>query len=244
MRGMRRHVSATLIVLLCLTMAFGASGVRPASAQGGDTITVSGVGTASGTPDIATVEIGFESLANQLQNAFNTSNQNISNITKALIGAGVSATDIQKIAFQIQPVDRVQAGNPTGNFQFRIRQVLRVTIRDVSKADATVSAAVAAGANIVQNFGYALNQADTLENEAREQAVKNARMRADRIAAALGVAVSDAVNVVENVVVAPVIPTGNGSRSDTPAEGEVTGNVGQIIVTVNLTITYTLRSQA
>jgi hypothetical protein len=225
-------------------MVFGAAGVRPASAQGGDTITVNGVGTASGTPDIATVEIGFESLANQLQNAFNTSNQNISNITKALIGAGVQATDIQKVVFTISPVDRVQAGNPTGNFQFRIRQVLRVIVRDVGKADATVTAAIAAGANIVQNFAYALDQADEAEGRAREAAMKNARARANQAAAALGVAVSDVVNVVENVVVAPVIPIGNGSRSTPPGESEVTGNVGQIIVTVNVTVTFTLRSQA
>ena len=42
---------------------FGAPGLAPARAQGGGyTITVNGVGTASGQPDIATVEIGYQTL--------------------------------------------------------------------------------------------------------------------------------------------------------------------------------------
>ena len=236
-------VLVTIAALVCVTF-FGTSGVVPAAAQGGGgyTITVNGVGTASGQPDIATVEIGYQTLNGNLANGYNDSQKAITNFTNAIKEAGVAETDIQLLTSTINPEDRAAgAAGPTGNFFYRFNTIMRVTIRDVSKVDAILGAAITNGANIVQNFAFAIDKVDALETQARTAAVQNARARAEVLAQANGVNVGDALTINETVTVGNVLPTGNGSRGAVVQDNTVGGAVGQLIVTVSVQVTYAMR---
>lgn len=234
-------VLVTIVALVGVTL-FGGTGVSPVHAQGGYTITVSGVGTASGQPDIATVEIGYQTLNGNLVNGYNDTQKAVGNFTKAIKEAGVGETDIQLLVSTINPEDRAAgAAGPTGNFFYRFTTVMRITIRDVSKVDAILGAAITNGANIVRNFAFAIDKVDALESQARTAAVQNARARAELLAQAIGSNVGDTLTINEVVTVGNVLPTGNGSRGAVVQDGTLGGNVGQLIVTVTVQITYTLR---
>lgn len=237
-----------IFVLVAITALMGVSlfsapGLAPAQAQGGGyTITVNGVGTASGQPDIATVEIGYQTLNGNLVNGYNDTQKAVGNFVTAIKEAGIAETDIQLLASTINPEDRAAgAAGPTGNFFYRFTTVMRVTIRDVSKVDAILGAAITSGANIVQNFAFAIDKVDALESQARAAAVQNARARAEVLAQANGVNVGDALTINEVVTVGTVLPTGNGSRGAVVQDNTVGGNVGQLIVTVQVQVTYTMR---
>lgn len=235
----------TTIMLLSVSLLSGIE-ARPAHAQAGQTITVTGIGTASGQPDIATVEIGYQILNTQLANAFNNGNTAMVSITQALLDQGIAQSDIQLVAYNVTPNDRGQGGVPTGNFIYRFSQILRVTIRDISKVNQIITAVVAQGANVVQNFAFGIDNVDALETQARTEAIKNARARADQLATGLGVYVSDAINITDNVTVNNIVPTGSGSRGavvQLPEEGSAVPLAGQFIVTVQVGITFTLRTQ-
>jgi hypothetical protein len=241
--NINKSLLIAIIVVLVLAL-FGPGETSPAQAQAGNTITVNGVGTASGQPDIATVEFGYQVLNTDKAAAFGNANTVTGAITKALLEAGIAQTDIQLQGFTIVPEDRATAGvGPSGNFIFRVTSTLRVTLRDLSKIDAIIAAAVTNGANIVQNFAFGIDKVDSLEARARAEAVKNARARAEVLATSLGVKVGDAITISEAVQVSNVLPTGTGSRGAVVEAGELPGNVGQLIVTVQVQVTYTLRWQ-
>jgi uncharacterized protein YggE len=238
-----KKISFVLVAIVALLSVSLFGGVAPAQAQGGGyTITVNGIGTASGQPDIATVEIGYQTLNGNLVNGYNDTQRAVGAFVTAIKDAGVAETDIQLMTSTINPEDRAAgAAGPTGNFFYRFTTVMRVTIRDVSKVDAIIGAAVANSANIIRNFAFAIDKVDALESQARAEAVKNARARADLLAQSIGVSVGDALTINEVVTVGTVLPTGNGSRGAVVQDGTVGGNVGQLIVTVQVQVTFTLR---
>ncbi len=53
-----------------------------------ESISVSGFGEAVGKPDMATVELGVETEADNVATAIDLSSQTVEQVTKALIGAG------------------------------------------------------------------------------------------------------------------------------------------------------------
>jgi hypothetical protein len=240
---MKKSVLFVIMVVLVAAL-FDPSKQPAASAQPGNTITVTGVGTASGQPDIATVEFGYQVLNTDRAAAFTNANTATAAITNALLEAGIAQTDIQQQDFTIQPEDRAAAGvGPSGNFIFRVTSILRVTIRDLSKYQQVTAAAVTNGANIVRNFTFGLDKVDSLESKAREAAIKNSIARAEVLATALGARVGDAITIEETVQVTNVLPTGTGSRGAVVEQGQLAGNVGQLVVTVTVRVTYLMRSQ-
>ncbi len=240
----RLQFRAVVIVFLLL-----AGLLNPAlvSAQGGpaaSTITVSGVGTAAGRPDIASVELGFEVVNTNLEAAYSRANEIANALTQALLKLNIAPADIQTIKMTLAPKDQSTEGAaPTGNFVYNVRGVFRVTIRNVSQINQVLSAALAAGANIIDNLGFGIDDLGLLEQQARTQAIKNARDRANQLAQDLGVFVGDPISITETAPTeSPVTWTGTGSRGAALAAGQAAdGNVGQLVVTVQIQVIFTLK---
>jgi len=234
--------TALLLILL------GSTGVRRTLAQGGttSTITVGGVGTASGRPDIATVELGSEVVNNSLDTAYTKASDTINAVTQALLKLNIAPADIQNTKMAISPTDRVDERNvPSGEFIFRVRSTIRVTIRNVAQVKQVLDAALAAGANAIDNLTYGIDDIAPLEREARLQAVSNARARAADLADALGVAVGDTMNISETVSSSSsATPVTVGSRGAViKSQANPGDNAGQLVVTVQIQVTFALKKR-
>ncbi|MCC7450437.1 MAG: SIMPL domain-containing protein [Anaerolineae bacterium] len=241
------RMGALLVVVLISLIALMDG--RPARGQGGPnyTITVSGVGTAAGKPDIATVQFGIETINTTLATAFMQAADGIKTITDALTKQNISPADIQTTQITVQPQDRVDPSRGiTGNYIFRVRSMIRVTIRDVTQVESIIRAAVDAGANIVDNFTFGIDNLAAVEQQARAAAIKNARDRATQLADALGFAVGDAVIVTETVSNSnfpPTAPIGSVTRGAVADPSNIPVSVGQMIVTVQVQVSFNIRAQ-
>lgn len=238
-----RSIGAISIIGLVLCLA---ALPMPAAAQV-NTITVAGVGTAATQPDIATFEVGVEVVNTNLDTGFQSVNATLTAINTVLAEQGVALADIQTLGISILPEDRIDPRvGPSGNFIFRIRNTLRVTVRDVAKVAPILAGVVDAGANVVANFAFGLQDLGKAEQAAREAAIANARERAEGLAKQLNVVVGDPVIATEQVTTAPLspAPVGSGSRGASLGTQEVPLNAGQFIVTVQVQVTFTLRTAA
>lgn len=176
----------------------GAAAFRPAPAaraQGADptahTITVVGTAQQSVTPDIAHVTLGVRSHGTTAEASQKANDKASQALIAAIEAAGVKADDIQTVGYNLQP--HYQPGGPDTPPKisgFDTTQSLDVTVHDITQVGAIVDAAVAAGANQVENIAYGVANPGQVEQQSYAAAIKDARARADAIASSLGVSIS------------------------------------------------------
>ncbi|MDX2162771.1 MAG: SIMPL domain-containing protein [bacterium] len=229
-------------LLLIGTLVFGAVTSVSAQETGGDrqTITVSGIGSAAGEPDVAYVELGVESVNADLSTAFSDTSTQMTALIDALIAYGIAREDIQTTLLNVYQEDIYDpnTGQATGETRDHVQNFIRITVRSVESVGELVSQAVDAGANRVINLSFGILDLSVLEGEARTQAVANARERAAQLAGQFGLEVGDVLHIRETIGSAPVTAFGfGGMRAEAqamPVEG------GQLQVSVQVEITFTL----
>ncbi len=211
-----------------------------------NTITVTGLGTASGEPDVAYVELGVETVNADLSTAFNDANTSMNAVIATLTAQGIERVDIQTTLLNVYQEDLYDQsrGAPTGERVYHVQNFVRVTVRDTAQVGVLVSAAVEAGANRINGLSFGILQMDTLEASARAAAVENARDRATQLAQSLGVEVGAAIAVREVYYNSPVMPlarAGGGLQQDSISAAPVSG--GSLQVTVQIEVTFALVSE-
>jgi len=229
-------VAALVILLGSVTVAAHPSTDQEASPQ---TLTVSGVGEASGVPDIATIQLGVEVQNPDPAQALSEANSAIQQVENALQSNGVSQDHIQTANFNMwssQDNSTSQGSNATSQTSYHVQDILSVTTT-IDQAGNLIDAAVAAGANNINGLSFGLADPATLIQQARAQAVTDAQMRAEEIAQMMGVTLGKPVSINENVDNNPgsVHPLAMNTAS-TPV------SAGQLSVTVNIDVSYAISS--
>ncbi|MDQ6604163.1 MAG: SIMPL domain-containing protein, partial [Chloroflexota bacterium] len=204
------------------------------------TIAVSGTGTATLAPDIAYFSAGVTETSANVVDAQNSVNTKTNAIIEALRQGGVNVDkDVKTTGYSVQPqYNYPQNGAPvlTG---YRVMNSVNVTVRDIAKAGQLLDAVTKAGANQVGGVSFGLADPEAASRVAREQAVQNARDKADTLAKATGVSVGMVMTVDDQsttpapprpVAAAPAANTANSAAVPPPIQtGETT-----VMVTVRV----------
>ncbi|KHE71532.1 SIMPL domain-containing protein [Halobacillus sp. BBL2006] len=196
-------------------------------------ITVNGMGKVAARPNAATLKFGVETNDPELQVAQQSNANIISQITQALIQAGVPEHNIQTADYYIFPeYDYVD-----GKQQFRgykVTHILSVTVEDISQTGAIIDLAVAQGANRVSNIEFTLKNPEKYYQEALRIALGQALAHAQTIANTMQLNLDQTpVRIIERGIsnVSPVRPTpkaemmGAAATPIEPGEQEITAKV-------------------
>ena len=103
-----------------------------------------------------------------------------------MIAQGIAARDMQTSGFNVTPqinYDKNTAGVVVG---YWANNMLEVKIRNLAEVGDILQAGIDAGANNVSGLFFALEDPDSLLQEARTQAVGDARKRAEALVGAAG----------------------------------------------------------
>lgn len=189
-----KRASVLLIVGAMLALL-----VFPAAAQnfGENTITVTGNGSATARPDMATIEIGVEVPNTDIAAAYSEVNQNIEMIVEALVELGVAREDIRTTGLNIYSEGGYGMEGQVEN-RYRVGNRVSVIVRDLALIESVIDTAVNSGANQVFGLQFGISDTKALETEARAEALDDARSRAGEIASNIGVELGDITMVVEN----------------------------------------------
>lgn len=161
-------------------------------------ITVSGEATISAAPDLAQIDAGVASDAKSAKEASDTNNAAMGKVLLALKGAGIAEKDYQTSRLSLQPQyapNRSTGASPI--VSFRASNRVTVKIRDVTKVAGIIDTLVGAGANDIGNISFEVTQASKLLDDAREQAVADARRKAEIYAKATGVTLGTPLSIAE-----------------------------------------------
>jgi uncharacterized protein YggE len=136
------------------------------------------------TPDRAVLQVGVERQSPTAKNAKFAVDNTSRKILAALRAAGVDDKDIQTAYLDLQPTSYYQKQVRINNFT--ATQSLSVTVRDLSKLDSVMDAVMSAGANRVDGIEYQSSELRKYKDQARDEAVKAAKEKAEALAKGLG----------------------------------------------------------
>lgn len=172
-----------------------------------NTITVVGKGEAVAIPDIATFSFTVTKEAESAPEAQKLVTDATNKIIEAVKKEGVEDKDIKTTNYNLYPkYDYPQVAcfaypcPPTKEVfrGYEVSQTLEVKVRNTEKVGAVVGAVTATGVTNVYGPSFAVDKTDDVIAEARNEAIKNAKAKAESIAEGLDVRLVRIVNFNEN----------------------------------------------
>lgn len=203
-----KNITASIILFfLCLVAFIKFVGPIPLSISSvtttkTDTFSVSGEGKVTMIPDIAVVNVGVTAQSANVSQVQQQLNKKMNAISDAIKKLGVDSKDIQTSNYNISPTYDYSGGSQrvTG---YQANSNLTIKVRKIDNANGVIDAATANGANQVSGITFDVDDKTKAENQAREQAVADAKSKAETAARAAGFALGRIINYSEGGGAAP-----------------------------------------
>jgi uncharacterized protein YggE len=188
-----------LAVLLALPLSAQAQ-----SEQKLPSVSVTGEASISKAPDLAILAAGVSSQARTARDAMSASANQMKAVLAALKEGGVAENDIQTSRLQLQPIHEHNK-NPPAIVAVEASSLLTVRLRDVSKSADVLDKMISAGANVVTGISFDVSESSKLLDQARSEAIADARRKAEIYAKAAGVSLGRPLSISEGYISRPNI---------------------------------------
>jgi uncharacterized protein YggE len=221
-----------------------------------NTISVSADGKVTAVPNLATVDLGVMTQAATATDAKNQNDTKVNQVIAFVKQQGIAAADIQTQQLNLYPQQSyggvlVPGGVPTipKVTGYQAQQTVEIKVHGVDKdqsvLEKVLDGAVNNGANEVDGVNFSFNNPDSLQQQAEDQAIANAKVKAQALAQAAGITLGKVVSVSETNSVIPgpmpyaisnAVGMGGGTSSVAP-------NVqpGSQDVTESMTVTFEVK---
>ena len=211
-----------------------------------DTLNVSGSGKVTLAPDMATVSIEVTLRDEKPEEAQRLNTEVMDAVLAAVKAAGVAEKDIKTERVELDEVYNYDK-SPAVIVGYEMRNVVQVTIRDISRVGAVMGDAVAAGATGTYGLTFTVSDSGGAYQNALKAAIEDASGKAKAMAEALGV----------ELIAVPLSVQENGSGStpmdyrDAPAadmaasksSNSVAVSTGELTVEARVSITYEITNK-
>ncbi|MES2753677.1 MAG: SIMPL domain-containing protein [Pseudomonadota bacterium] len=192
------------VLTIALLSAVALSAPAPAQTVGavpiqyeGTILDVTAEGRTTRVPDVATIRAGVVTQGATAAAALADNSAKMARVLAAIRRAGVAARDVQTSNVGLSPQYRYvenQAPVVTG---YQANNSVAIRFRDIARSGAILDVLVAEGANQIDGPNLSIDNPDTALDEARADAVKRARARAELYARAAGLSVVRIVSIAE-----------------------------------------------
>ena len=219
---------AAIVVFAGVGLPQSANTATPTSRS----ITVTGTGSVSAVPNQSSFTFGVASRGSTAVEALSSDSAQMQKLIAALRGTGIQSDSLQTSSVSLSPRMSDSGDSVVG---YDASNSVTVTIAGIDKAGAIVDAAVAAGANQVDGPNLTVSDQSALYGKALKAAVKDARWKAQALAAASGLQVGAVTSVEEQSATPNPVPydTARASLSSgTPVEA------GSQQITATVTIVF------
>lgn len=193
---------AKILLVLAAVFVFAKWGpgipITSVVTQKQDLFTVTGEGKVTVVPDTAVVNLGITANSPTVKTAQTQANTVINKVTEELKGLEIADKDIKTSNYSIYPQYDYQSGitRITG---YQVNASLTITVREMDKVNQVIDIATANGANTVGGIQLTVDEKRQKEllQQAREEAVKEAKAKAESLAGTTGITLGKIVNIQE-----------------------------------------------
>jgi hypothetical protein len=234
-------IIGTLLIGAVLLSACGQIEAQGVTSTSERYIRVSGSGEVAVVPDIAYINIGVHSEAEDVSSALEANNTQAAELTEALKAEGIEEKDIQTANFNVYPQTRYDnMGQPVGT-SYVVDNTVYVTVRDLANLGKMLDTAISAGANNIYGISFDIADKETVLAQARELAIKDAEAKAQSVAEVAGVTLGQilSIDVSTPTYNQPYFGYGMGGGASRD-ETSVPVSAGQIVVSYTATLNYAI----
>lgn len=199
-------------------------------------IQVSATGTANMAPDMATVSAGVVTQGKTAREAMFGNATKMSRVFEELDAAGIEKKYITTSQLSLQPKYNYQNRQAPKIEGYEARNTLSAKTYDLDTVGAMLDALVKAGVNNINGVQFSIKDSKSARDKAREDAIREAREKAESMASAAGVKLGKLKSLSEsggNFNPRPVAYAME-SRSAGGASTPVSAGEQSISVTVNM----------
>jgi uncharacterized protein len=204
------------------------------------TVTVTGTGKVTLTPDIAYISIGVHTENASAKDAVAQNNSQAQAVTAAIKGYGIADKDIQTTNFSIYPQQQYDTNGKVTGITYVVENTVYVTVRDLSKLGNLLDSSVSSGANNINSIQFDLADKTAALSQARLAAVADAHKQADELTKATSVVLGQVQTISYYDSSAPI--TVQYAKADmAAAPASVPVQAGSMQITTTVTIVYELK---
>lgn len=215
----------------------------------GPVLRVAGNAQVQAAPDHATVRLGAVAQAGEADAAQDQVNQIMRRALDAIRGLGVAEQDVRTADLSLYPVYDQRPPQPGQReaqepriVGYRASNTIVVDLSDLTKIGQVVDASVKAGANQLQGIEFSLRDDQEARSRALEQAVNEARRKAETLARAAGMQLGQLVELNEGgVSVIPPQPMYAMGRMAMAEAAPTPVQPGQLDIHASVNLVYHLR---
>lgn len=195
-------------------------------------VTVTGEATISAVPDIAVLHTGAISRAKTAREAMSATAKLMTGILAALKEAGITDADIKTSRLRLSPIREPNKQQVVILSAVEATSTVTVRLRDISKAADVLDKVTDAGANLVNGISFVVSESSKLLDQARTEAVADAKRKAEVYAKAVGASLGRPIAISEG-------PTG-GARTEFFSPRAMPIQPGEEKIGINVTVSYEL----
>jgi uncharacterized protein YggE len=222
-----RTALATLLALAC---------AGTASAH----VTVTGTGKVKYVPNLAHISVGVSSDAATAAEAWEKNAQAVKRLFEALKAAGIDPKDYKTAGLNVSPRYAHSPGNPPELVGYTVTYDLAVTVRRLERLGALLDRLVAGGANRGMSIAFGTDDPEALLEQARLQAVTDARKKAELYVKGAGARLGGVVSITEGQAVTPHFL--RYEHAALGARDALLIAAGQQELVAHVTVTYAVRN--
>jgi len=146
-------------------------------------------------PDRVVINVAIQKMSPVASTAKEAVDSASKRVIAVMRQSGLGEKDIQTTYLTLQPQYDFKNGRKFSHFS--AQQGFTVTLRDISKLDAVLDAVIGAGANEINSIQYETSELRRYRDQARAEAVKAAKEKADDLAKTLGQQIGKAYTIEE-----------------------------------------------
>jgi len=224
----------------------------PVVAAGNTFLSVSADGRVARAPDLAMFTAGVTSQGKTAGEALSANSADMNKVIAALKKAGIADKDIQTSNLNLNPIYAPQRPQPDGTvipaqpeiIGYQVSNMVTVRQRNLAQFGRVIDTLVNAGANQVNGPSFEIDNADAALDEARTDAMKKARARAELYARAAGLRVVRILTISEGGGYSPPQPVMYARAEMMKDAGAPTPvAAGEVALSVSVQVTFELAPQ-
>jgi uncharacterized protein YggE len=237
-RRVAQFAAASVIAVLAMSLASCTE--QRGTFQETRSVSVTGVGEASSTPDQAEVSAGVQIVANTVAEATRQNQAIVEKIMAALEEQGIPDERIQTSNYSIWAEQDYQEPGQNRISGYRVSNIVSVRIDEVGKVGDVLAAVTDAGANSINGIQFGVKDTAALEQQARKGAMEDARARAEALAELAGVQLGEVLSISTSYSSGPPQPmmARNFEMADAAAAPGI--SPGEQSVNVQVHVTFTI----
>jgi uncharacterized protein len=157
-------------------------------------------------------------------------------VIAAIKALGIADADIATSTVSLGPVYDY-AGNSQRIRAWQLQNAVSVTVRDLDKVSDVIDDGINAGATTLNGVGFDVSDRTGVEAKARENAMKDAKAKADALASAAGISITGVASISEQVVT-PIWYGGMRAAAGASQDSATPVQPGSTDVTITVTVAY------